>query len=112
MTSFLFLLIIFSILLLINGVLFLEEIVKPKKEVLHKEVERPLASKQFSRSGSPSSFFLTAGYYLSSTLVLILLLVSYFLESKGLVMKRDDHGSSPSTSGKTHEKTSVIQTRR
>ena len=27
-------------------------------------------------------------------------------------MKREDLGSSPSTSGKTHEKTSVIQTRR
>ena len=30
----------------------------------------------------------------------------------GLEMKEKTHASSPSTSGKTHEKTSVIQTRR
>ena len=41
--------------------------------------------------------------------------VVFFLAGRaglGLEMKEKTHASSPSTSGKTHEKTSVIQTRR
>ena len=41
-----------------------------------------------------------------------LAVTSYRWKLLGLEMKEKTHASSPSTSGKTHEKTSVIQTRR